>query len=249
MLTRASHVSIRLDACPIVRIAILEDEPAHAEVICRALREPGRECVVYEDGRHLLRELRRETFDAFVVDWHVPHVTGPEIVQWVRRHASTRTPILFVTSRDAEQDIVEGLESGADDYMVKPVRRAELVARFRALLRRAYPDASATENEFGAYRFALHQREVFLNGERIALKPKEYDLALYLFRNAGRLLSHDHLLSELWGVSEVDTRTLTTHMSQLRRKLDLRPHHGYRLAPVYGIGYRFERISEEPACE
>nr|WP_253206714.1 response regulator transcription factor [Verticiella sp. GG226] len=115
-------------------------------------------------------------------------------------------------------------------------------------MRRAYPGADATEDHFGAYRFALHQREVFLNGERIALKPKEYDLALYLFRNAGRLLSHDHLLAELWGVSEIDTRTLTTHVSQLRRKLDLRPHHGYRLAPVYGIGYRFERVSTEPTC-
>ncbi len=226
-----------------MRVAILEDESAHADVIRRALEALDHTCHVYDDGRTLLRDLHRESFDAYVLDWHVPHVTGPEIVRWLRRHAAHRVPILFVTSRDAEQDIVDALDVGADDYMTKPVRRDELLARFRALMRRAYPGESVGTDVFGPYRFALHQREVFLHGERIALKPKEYDLALFLFRNVGRLLSHEHLLKELWGVSEIDTRTVTTHMSQLRRKLDLRPNHGFRLAPVYGIGYRFEAVA------
>jgi len=230
-----------------MRVAILEDEPAHAEVLRHALASAGHDCHVFADGKVLLRDLHHNSYDAFVLDWHVPHVSGPEIVRWLRRHVEHRVPVLFVTSRDDEQDVVEGLESGADDYMAKPIRRDELLARMRALLRRAYPDQQAAAHEFGCYRFELHRRELHLNGEPVALKPKEYELALFLFRNAGRLLSHDHLLSELWGTSDIDSRTVTTHMSQLRRKLDLRPHNGYRLVPVYGLGYRLETMQADEA--
>lgn len=226
-----------------MRIATLEDDPAHASVIEKALIESGHTCYSFSDGKVLLRDLHRGSFDMFVLDWHVPNVEGPDIVRWVRRHVPERVPVLFVTSRNDERDIVEGLECGADDYMIKPIRPEELKARVRALLRRAYPELEGTPpSMFGPYAFDLQRREVRLAGELIALKPKEYELALFLFRNTGRLLGHEHLLAELWGTGDIDSRTVSTHMSQLRRKLELRPQNGFRLVPVYGLGYRFEAV-------
>ncbi|MPS28670.1 response regulator transcription factor [Pigmentiphaga sp.] len=231
-----------------MRIAILEDDPAHARIIEKTLLQAGHDCHLFEDGRAMLRDLHRESYDMFVLDWHVPHIDGPEILGWIRRNLPPHLPVLFVTSRDEEQDVVDGLQAGADDYMTKPIRPFELQARVAALLRRAYPEATRpTQPGFGAYTFDLHRREVRLKGEAVELKPKEYELALYLFRNLGRLLTHEHLLEELWGTSAIDTRTVTTHMSQLRRKLDLRPHNGVRLVPVYGLGYRFEILADQQA--
>jgi len=224
-----------------VRIAILEDDPAHARIIEKTLLQAGHQCQVYGDGRVMLRELHRQSYDLFVLDWHVPHVEGPEILGWIRRNLPRHLPVLFVTSRDDEQDVVEGLQAGADDYMTKPIRALELQARVTALLRRAYPETTRpVQPGFGDYVFDLHRREISLRGKVVDLKPKEYELALFLFRNPGRLLTHQHLLEELWGTSAIDTRTVTTHMSQLRRKLDLRPQNGVRVVPVYGLGYRFE---------
>ncbi|OVZ59922.1 hypothetical protein CDO44_10140 [Pigmentiphaga sp. NML080357] len=231
-----------------MRIAILEDDPAHARIIEKTLLQAGHDCHVFDDGRVMLRDLHRQSYDMFVLDWHVPHVEGPEILGWIRRNLPAHLPVLFVTSRDEEQDVVDGLQAGADDYMAKPIRPFELQARIAALLRRAYPEAARpAQPGFGGYAFDLHRREIKLDGKVVELKPKEYELALFLFRNPGRLLTHQHLLEELWGTSAIDTRTVTTHMSQLRRKLDLRPHNGVRLVPVYGLGYRFEVLSEPPA--
>ncbi|MDX3905486.1 MAG: response regulator transcription factor [Pigmentiphaga sp.] len=233
-----------------MRIAILEDDPAHARIIEKSLVQAGHDCQLFEDGRVMLRDLHRESYDMFVLDWHVPHIEGPEILGWIRRHLPPHMPVLFVTSRDEEQDVVDGLQAGADDYMAKPIRPFELQARVAALLRRAYPESSRpAQPGIGIYAFDLHRREVRFKGQPVELKPKEYELALFLFRNPGRLLTHQHLLEELWGTSVIDTRTVTTHMSQLRRKLDLRPHNGVRLVPVYGLGYRFEVLDEPQAAD
>ncbi len=227
-----------------MRIAILEDDPAHARIIEKTLLQAGHDCFLFSDGKVLLRDLQRNTYDLFVIDWSVPNIDGMEILGWLRRNFPIHLPVLFVTSRNSEQDIVEGLRAGADDYMVKPLRPYELQARVEALLRRAYPSEKVKQPGVGPYVFDLHRREVKLNGAAVELKPREYDLALFLFRNINRLLTHDHLLEELWGTSGIDSRTVTTHISQLRRKLDLRPHHGVRLVPVYGAGYRFEFLSD-----
>lgn len=224
------------------RAVILEDEPEHAQRVRQILEECGCECHVYTEGRTLLRDLHRTSFDIFIIDWAVPHVEGTEIVRWIRRNIEERVPVLFVTSRDDERDVVEALEAGADDYMSKPVRPGELKARVRALWRRAYPAEPSTHLELGAYYFDLHRKEVRVHGEVVPLKPKEFQLAQYLFVNLGRLLSRDHLMSEIWGTDTVESRTLVTHVSQVRRKLDLRPENGFRLLPVYSLGYRLEMM-------
>ena len=121
-----------------MRIAALDDDALQLDLFKQATEAMGHVCHTHLNGADFLREMRRETFDLLIVDWHLPDTTGPEVVRWVRKNVGTQLPILFVTHRQEERDIVEGLGSGADDFMVKPVRIGELKARVTALLRRAY---------------------------------------------------------------------------------------------------------------
>lgn len=234
-----------------MRIAALDDDALQLELFTRALTDMGHVCHTYSTGAALLKDLRRETFDLLIVDWQLPDIEGPEIVTWVREQLGADLPILFVTNRQEERDIVRGLTCGADDFMVKPVRVGELAARVGALLRRAYPASVGGVLEFGRYRFLPETRSLEMDGEPVELKTREYELALFLFQNMGRLLSRDHLREIIWGHSaEVISRSLDTHISRLRTQLDLRPANGYMVTAVYGVGYRFEAVktrTEEPA--
>lgn len=226
-----------------MRIAALDDDVLQLELIKQTTTAMGHVCHTHESGAQLQREMRRETFDLLIVDWHLPDTTGPEIVRWVRKNVGDRMPILFVTNRQEERDIMEGLGSGADDFMVKPVRIGELTARVTALLRRAYPSNTNAILEFGRYRFLQDTRSIEIDGKAVELKNREYDLALFLFQNMGRLLSRDHLKEIVWGqVADVMSRSLDTHISRLRTLLDLRPANGFVVSAVYGVGYRFEAV-------
>jgi len=155
--------------------------------------------------------------------------------------------VLFMTSRSGEDDIVAGLAAGADDYMIKPIRRSELVARVQALLRRAYPTQTASEHlQFGAYKFETRAGRVSINEVPVEMTQKEFDLALLLFRNLGRPLSRAYILEAVWSRDvDIPSRTMDTHISRVRSKLELRPENGYRLAPVYSYGYRLEQVTPE----
>ena len=226
-----------------MRIAALDDDALQLDLIKQATEAMGHVCHTHLTGAELMRTLRRETFDLLIVDWHLPDTTGPEVVRWVRQNVAARVPILFVTHRQEERDIVEGLGSGADDFMVKPVRIGELNARVAALLRRAYPENTGGVIEFGRYRFLPETRSIEKDGVAVELKNREYDLALFLFQNMGRLLSRDHLKEVVWGqVADVMSRSLDTHISRLRTLLDLRPANGFIVTAVYGVGYRFEAV-------
>ena len=226
-----------------MRIAALDDDPLQLEFFTHALASLGHICHTYTTSAALLKDLRRETFDLLVIDWQLPDMDGPEVVAWVRQQLSPELPILFVTNRQSEDDIVQGLGCGADDFMVKPVRRAEFEARVGALLRRAYPDNANGLLEFDRYRFIPETRSLEMDGVPVEIKAREYELALFLFQNMGRLLSRDHLREVIWGHSaEVISRSLDTHGSRLRSLLDLRPVNGYMITAVYGVGYRFETV-------
>jgi DNA-binding response OmpR family regulator len=185
----------------------------------------------------------RESFDLFILDLQVPDVSGTEVLQWLRTNVSKKVPILFVTVRDSEQDIVFALEHGADDYMIKPARQQELLARVHALLRRAYPREEDKQPSFPPFQIDTQRGEIRRDGAKIELTPKEFDLAVVLFRNMGRLMSRDHPQEAVWGRSgDLATRTVDTHVSQMRKKLDLRLETGFRVVPVYNYGYRLEQI-------
>jgi DNA-binding response OmpR family regulator len=230
-----------------MRIAILEDDPALADQMLHALQGAGHGGQLFRTGAALVTALRRDTFDMLVLDWNLPDMSGVDVLGWARDHLESVPPVLFVTSRGDEADIVRALDLGADDYVVKPIKVAELQARVGALLRRSFPVQAADFQQFGDIRFDVGRQTVLIGGEEIVVTNKEFSLALLLFQNLDRPLSRAYLLDKIWGVSpDLQTRTLDAHVSRIRSKLKLRPEAGYRLAPVYSYGYRLEKVAEEP---
>lgn len=228
------------------RIAVLDDDPLYLEMVERVVHEAGYVCRTHATGNGLIQEMRRESFDLLVVDWELPDIAGPQVVQWVREHVGKEVPILFITHRSEESDIIAGLECGADDFMVKPVRIGELSARIQALLRRAYPASQDDVQEFGPYRFTCSAQTLEFNGQLVDLTHREFALALLMFQNQGRLLSRDHLRDAVWGHSaEVLSRTLDTHISRLRQLLNLRPGQRYAISAIYGYGYRLDALETQ----
>jgi DNA-binding response OmpR family regulator len=227
-----------------MRVAALHDDSTQHQISQQALAALGHECHRFDSSVALLRALRREGFDLLLIDWSMPDFSGLEVLRWARVQLKERVPVLFITETRNEADVIEGLAAGADDFMVKPVRTDELGARINALLRRSYHRQQEADLVFGRYRLEPATRRALIGDAVVALKQKEFDLALFLFQNLGRLLSREHLLQAVWGVAaEVTSRSLDTHASRVRTKLALTPHNGFRLAAVYGVGYRLEAVS------
>ncbi|MBB3180658.1 response regulator transcription factor [Variovorax sp. Sphag1AA] len=230
-----------------MRIAALDDEPCQLELIRHTMEDIGHECHSFSEGKVLLRDLRQQSYDLLILDWSLPDVDGPRVVRWIRDDLNSRIPILFVTNRHEEADMVEGLAAGADDFMVKPIRVGELQARVRALLRRSYPALHGTDLTFGDYQFSAATHTLRIRGQAAELSHREYDLAFLMFQNMGRLLSREHIREAIWGeIKDSPSRTLDTHISRLRGKLDLVPSNGFLLSAVYGLGYRLECTGGDP---
>ena len=226
-----------------MRIAYLEDDLAQAEVVRGWLEEAGHSCVHCARGRDFAALLRRDSFDVLLLDWEVPDMSGMAVLEGLRE-AGNRVPVLFATQRDDEASIVGALTRGADDYMIKPVRQAELLARLNALGRRAgVVDEAPKEQEVGPWKVDRERRQISLDGEPVKLTDKDFELASYLFLNAGKLLSRAHLLEKVWGISSaIESRTVDVHISRVRRSLEIRPERGYRIKTIYQHGYRLEAV-------
>ncbi|MGH8853445.1 MAG: response regulator transcription factor [Telluria sp.] len=227
-----------------MKIAVLEQDRSQAELICQVLTAAGHSCQAHDNARDFLAQLRRENTDMLVMDWKVADMDGPEVLRRAKEKMAANAPAMFLVGSNAEDDIIAGVSAGADDYLVKPLRRGELVARVSALLRRAYPSQNSAEQlQFGPFTFETRPGRLLKDGSIIDVTQKEFSLALLFFRNIGRPLSRAYIHESVWvRDTDVPSRTMDTHVSRVRNKLSLRPENGFRLVPVYSYGYRLEKL-------
>lgn len=231
-----------------MRCAVLDDDKAQTELAAGLLRQAGYQCETFHQGRTLINRLRQDTFDLLVIDWNMPGLSGLEVLQAIRTGPHANLPVLMITSRADEADVITGLAAGADDYIVKPLHPGIFIARVEAAIRRAQLNRPTRRiADFGRYVFDTASETVRIGGETVKLTAKEFALGLMLFDNLSRPMSRSYLLEAIWGQSpDAETRTLDAHVSRIRSKLHLRPESGFRLSPVYSYGYRLEVISMTP---
>ncbi|GBU10199.1 two-component system OmpR family response regulator [Gammaproteobacteria bacterium] len=227
-----------------MRIALLEDDLDQSTILKAWINEIGHDCTVFNAGKVFLRELKRSSFDLLILDWMLPDVQGIEVLDWVRKNLDWKVPIIFITIKDNEEDIIAALNAGADDYMAKPVKKGELSARLNALLRRFHPDLNKEKDTvYGAYKIIYDNSMIYINDELIELTQKEFELMVFLLNNIGKIISRGHILESVWGASaDLNTRTVDTHISRIRTKLSLKGEYGLFLRAVYQHGYRLERL-------
>ena len=228
-----------------LRVAVLEDDVAQAELLCEWLTKQDYFCHHFSNGRDFLRKTTNESYDLYLVDWELPDIDGIEVVGTLLSNSAIQAPIFFTTARNSESDIVRGLECGADDYLIKPLRKMELYARIHAAFRSIrLRTKEGVSLEFPPYVFNKKNESVSLHGENVILTSLEFKVALFLFENLGRVLSRGHILERIWGVrSDINTRTVDTHVCVVRSKLQLRPTNGWRLTSIYRHGYRLEKFN------
>lgn len=225
-----------------MHIAMLEDDIDQRALLDLWLSSGQHTCRGFGMAAEFIEGVKKERFDLLLVDWMLPDGTGAEVLQWVRQHLGWDIPVVVVTAREDEATIVSALTMGADDYIVKPPKPRELLARLENVARRVKPGGLPVLR-LGCFEVDIQRHRLTLNNTAITLTQKEFDLSAYLFQNPGKLLSRDHLLNKIWGLNtDVDTRTVDTHISRLRKKLQLDGSKGWKLTPIYGYGYRVDRV-------
>ena len=228
------------DAGP--RVLVVEDEESFVEALTVGLKREGFDVVVARDGVQALSVVGAAKPDLILLDIMLPGISGTDVLRELRR--TSRTPVILVTAKDSELDTVVGLELGADDYVTKPYRMRELVARMRAVLRRAPAEAVATDEEelleSDGVRLDLARHELTVRGQAVGLPRKEFEVLELLMANVGRVLTREALLDQVWGADYVgDTKTLDVHIKRIRSKID-ESEAPSRITTIRGVGYRFE---------
>ena len=224
-------------------VLIVEDEESFVEALEVGLRREGFVTKVARDGIEALTLFDAVEPDLVLLDLMLPGMSGIDVCRQIR--LKSKTPVIMVTAKDTELDTVVGLEVGADDYVAKPYRLRELVARMRAVLRRSPQDAPVYGDdevlEIGDVRLDLARHELVVRGAEVAAPRKEFELLELLMANAGRVITRDTLLDHVWGADYVgDTKTLDVHVKRLRAKVESDPSHPTRITTIRGVGYRFE---------
>ncbi len=226
-------------------IGLVEDDPVQAQLISAMVEEAGMQCLVFRSEQEFRRRLGPESIDLLLLDWNLPKVSGLELLKDLRASAAT-LPVIFITANDREEDIVAGLAAGADDYIIKPPRSAELIARIRATIRRVSPNAEDSKL-FGVdpFSFDIAQRKMIFRNEVAELTDREFDLLLYLFQRAGKVVSRETLLTQVWRLGpNVATRSVDTYVSRLRKRFGLQGDCGWRLDGIYQHGYRLVKVDD-----
>jgi two-component system, OmpR family, response regulator RegX3 len=225
-------------------ILVVDDEPSYRDALSVALQREGFVVETAADGPEAISRFEASRPALVLLDVMLPHMSGVDVCRELR--ARSQVPIIMVTARNAEIDAVVGLEVGADDYITKPFRLRELVARVRAALRRAPTrDGNASDQEIievGDVKLDAARHEVFVHDSLVPLPLKEFELLELLLLNAGRVLTRDVLIDRIWGPNYYgDTKTLDVHIKRLRAKLEADPANPHRIVTVRGVGYRYEK--------
>lgn len=230
-----------------MNIVLLEDDPQQAELVTQWLSaDPLFNVTHYENVKSFLEGCRASVFDVAIMDWELPDQTGLEALKHLRTRDKHDFPVIFTTQRDSEEDIVEALNSGADDYLVKPLRKAELLARVNVARRRLGLASASTTLTLGDILVDTQARTITKQGEPVKVTQKDFDVTVHLLSNVGKVLSREYLLKAVWGVSaDLNTRTVDMHVSRVRRSLGINPDMGYCITTIYQHGYRLEKISNE----
>ncbi|MDF1478207.1 response regulator transcription factor [Leifsonia sp. H3M29-4] len=223
------------------KILIVEDESSLSEPLAFLLEREGYETAIAADGPSALAEFDRAGADLVLLDLMLPGLPGTEVCRELRNRSSV--PIIMLTAKDSEVDIVVGLELGADDYVTKPYSTRELLARIRAVLRRRVEtdDTDDAILEAGTVRMDVERHTVTVDGVETAMPLKEFELLELLLRNAGRVLTRGQLIDRVWGADYFgDTKTLDVHIKRIRSRIEKVPSEPVMLVTVRGLGYRFE---------
>ncbi len=227
---------------PDLTVLVVEDEDSYVEALTVGLKREGFRVLVARDGAEALDLFDAVRPDLVLLDVMLPKMSGLDVCRELRRRSAV--PIIMVTAKGSEIDTVVGLEVGADDYVAKPFRLRELVARMRAVLRRRAGDApvlSTDALEVGDVALDPERHEVVIRGEAVSLPLKEFELLELLLANAGRVLPRDTLIDRVWGSDYVgDTKTLDVHVKRLRAKVELDPSSPTRIVTIRGLGYKYE---------
>lgn len=231
-----------------MHIASVEDDPIQAQLIQRTLENAGFAFTLFDSGKKCLAAIQAgKKFDLFLLDWELPDMTGIELLVWIRQHIHHKATVVFLTNKGEDEELLEAFKLGADDYLTKPFNPAILLARVKANLRHQTQGAIDTGNEtiVGPYRFDYIHRKAYLHGEHIVLAPKEFELASMFFRNIGHLFSRDSISTAIWNREiPATSRTLDTHLSNIRQKLKIQPNNGVQIIASYAMGYRLELIDK-----
>jgi two-component system, OmpR family, alkaline phosphatase synthesis response regulator PhoP len=227
------------------KILVIEDEPTLARLLSYNLSQEGYETKVVDHGGEGLQAAQQQTYDLIVLDIMLPGLNGFEILQKLRQKGN-KTPIIILTARNAEEEVVQGLKSGADDYITKPFGVAELLARVSAVIRRTKTDEGALMEDdnqdkviqIGDLKIYPEKYEVNLNGQSIPLRPKEFEVLLYLVQRPGVVITRDDLMNIVWGFDYVGgQRTVDVHVSSLRKKLEMNQE-SVQIDSIRGLGYK-----------
>jgi two-component system KDP operon response regulator KdpE len=227
---------------------VVDDEPNLVDLIRMTLERDGYNVVEADNGYKALQRLRESLPDLVLLDVMMPEMDGMEALKEIR--AASNVPVIMLTVRASEQDKVHGLELGADDYMAKPFSHRELVQRIKAVLRRAEmaPPVARSESIVVDDDLSVDfdKREVVARGDHVRLRPTEYKLLYHLINNAGRLMTHDSLLTKVWGREyRDDTQLLRLYVTYLRQKIERDPAHPHYILNERGLGYRFVEFGRE----
>lgn len=224
------------------RILVVDDEPSFVDALSVSLEAEGFEVVAAADGREALDRFASTHPDLILLDLMLPRISGVDVCREIR--ATSNVPIIMVTAKSSEVDVVVGLEVGADDYITKPYRVRELIARVRALLRRAdekgSPGADGAPLLIGGVALDTERHEVTVDGEVVTMPLKEFELLELLMANAGKVVTRDVLFDRVWGYDYIgDSKTLDVHVKRLRSKVEPDPSNPTRIVTIRGLGYKF----------